>query len=228
MLSDICVSGGYAHTRTTLNVLTTLNGTEETEVLIGLGHLQASMLFQSVALKAGVPAAWQEQPAAAEAASAVGEAKEGPALADGVSTALAATSSPRLAAAPFANRKLSDGEVSNAKTLRQLASLLTSALQPFFVGVIKLLSSRRGLDVGIRKQSHLVANTLASALLAPLAWLDSGDISLDYACATVAIGTVATFLTEGAAVPQSSCLLTDDCDRAEQQEGGQHVAAHPV
>lgn len=159
MLGDICISGGYSHTRTTATVLNTLTGSEQTEVVLGLGHLQRSMLCQSITLKAKVPDAWKEPapPKAADPTAALEQASGleandiMPSASADLSTVQTATSEGDAQAAPATRSTM---VVDNARSLRHLASLLTSFLQPFFSGSCPLRRSPRPtIDLLLRQVS---------------------------------------------------------------------------
>ncbi|KAK7053298.1 E3 ubiquitin-protein ligase tom1 [Paramarasmius palmivorus] len=209
LLSDVFATAGYAHGRAAIGLLQTLMSNTSPQVVIDLGSLHRTSLWENIVLKKGFATEGIDVPQSPGSSSPdaspdrpnidlpdqngsvsrnVGNVLNGSSP-DGPSTTASATPAKETPAKTGPRER-------NAVALKHLTHGLPSALAPFFQAMVKMFHSRRTLDSAQKKQMVESSAIVADIMLKHLALRDLGDKSSLHTYYGVMLGLVTVLLID--------------------------------
>ncbi|KAI3618920.1 ubiquitin-protein ligase [Moniliophthora roreri] len=209
LLSDVFATAGYAHGRAAIGLLQTLMSNTSPQVVIDLGSLHRSSIWENIVLKKGLAAKGIEIPQSPGSSSPEASPdranidlpdQNGPVSHNATNTVNGNASdgqntTPAPTPAKETPTKTGPRE-QNASALKHLTHGLPSALAPFFQAMVKMFHSRRTLDSAQKKQMVESSAVVADIMMKHLALRDYGDKSGLHTYYGVMLGLVTVLLID--------------------------------
>ncbi|KAI0699215.1 hypothetical protein BC835DRAFT_1412679 [Cytidiella melzeri] len=200
LLSDILATAGYAQGRATITLLQALCGRSANNVLLSLGSLHRSCIWENTVLKN------DESSDASEGARSLQADLASADHTDGVSTIVAssseangtqgAESSSSPTPKPESRSKDKLPKECNIKALKHVASQFPHALAPFFQSVARLFQTRRNTEQAQKQKISEASAVLAEVLIRHLQPRATEDKRSLYAYYTMMLGLCNVLLIE--------------------------------
>lgn len=200
LLSDIFATVGYSQGRALTTLLQSITGAGTGDILLGLGSLHRSSIWENVMLKEKMTTRSEEkQPSPEIAVAETPMSVSSEATTPGPSTtangsqldnSAAATPKPEQAAKK-------DPKETNMKALKHLANQLPNSLAPFFQAVVRLFQTRRNPDPTQRQRILDSADIVADVAVKHLSPRQTEDKRNLFTYYTMMLGLVSILLIDG-------------------------------
>ncbi|EKM54444.1 uncharacterized protein PHACADRAFT_174950 [Phanerochaete carnosa HHB-10118-sp] len=200
LLSDIFATAGYSQGRALATLLQSVTGTGTGDILLGLGSLHRSSIWENVMLKEKMTIRPEDKQQTPEAFAPVetpmsvsSEATTpGPSTtANGSQPENSATATPK----PEHPTKKDPKEM-NMRALRHLASQLPNSLAPFFQSVVRLFQTRRNPDQAQKQRILDAADVVADVAVKHLSARQTDDKRNLFTYYTMMLGLVTILLID--------------------------------
>ena len=200
LLSDIFATAGYSQGRALTTLLQSVTGNGTGDILLGLGSLHRSSIWENVMLKEKMAPRHEEKqqtpevPAPAETPMSVSSEATTP----GPSTTANGSQPENSAAAtPKPESSKKDPKETNMKALKHLASQLPNSLAPFFQSVVRLFQTRRSPDQAQKQRILDAADVVADVAVKHLSSRETDDKRNLFTYYTMMLGLVTILLIDG-------------------------------